>query len=1057
MKDSHKFITVSVLAFLFFLHSSESGSQSFSFRTFQVEDGMCDRFVYTINQDRYGYLWFGTGGGLCRYDGFTFRANVITDSIPDGYVRTSYRDRNGILWFGHDDGSVSCFDGTHLHILNTGALTYSRINDIKEDIQGNLVFATQNSGLLVVDPQDTSSVRILDTGPLLVYSVEFTSENTLLVGTQDSVCIYSYRNDEGDPVFTGKIDSLPQTRFQKLFQGSNKTLYAGTSDMGVYSITPGKEGFSNVRIENLGETIGLEKDNIQNIVEDADGSIWLSTFRKGVVKLQRSGDSESFSSHQIYNRENGLGYNDIICVFQDLEGNIWLGTYGNGLALLLNEAFLFYDFEEKESGSNITALFENEGQFWLGSDNGITRTGKDFDGESRYYQWTGNLPGSRISSVYHDPEGRIWVGTNNQGVYLLDEESGRYTSVYDSRNSLENTINYITGQNTEIWIATSNGVLIYDYQTGETLQFSTRDGLPHNKINHIFIDHVGRGWIATVSNRLYYIQDGKLSLGEEITYYTKKNEFQAVAVSEKGDIWAATYGNGLYHFLEDTTYNYTTRDGLISDYCYSLLLGNNNIWVGHRLGFSRFIIPDTIITAFGRELGITSDCNPNAIVLDSEGAVVFGTNKGIIQYDPSRDRGNLIPPINNIVSISFSDKTVDFRNEIVMPYDKYKLKIDFIGLSYRNPELVSYQYKLVNYDDEWSEITRIPQVIYGINDGEYTFLLRSYNRNWQTTEEPLAISFVIRKPYWKTWWFITLVAFILVGSVVVIIKVRERNQKQLQAFLEKSLDERTKEVVEQKEEIEQKNREITDSINYAQRIQASILPPVHKLRDAFPGFFIFYRPRDIVSGDFYWFDKIGEDRFIIVCADSTGHGVPGAFMSMIGSTLIKDIISRQDIIKPSDILRTLDNEITETLNQNVEAEHSNDGMDMIVCVINTSNKKVRFASAMRPIIYFHGGEQIYLKGNRSSVGGEIVEDKDFQDQELQMDEGDVIYMFSDGYPDQFGGPMGKKFKMARMKNLLDDIWKKPMEEQYEHVKNNFDLWRGSYKQVDDVLFMAIQM
>ncbi len=1057
MKDFHKFIPVIVFACLFFSHFSESRSQSFSFRTFQVEDGMCDRFVYTINQDRYGYLWLGTGGGLCRYDGFTFRSDIITDSIPDGYVRTSYRDRNGILWFGHDDGSVSCFDGAHLSILNTGAITYSRINEIKEDMQGNLVFATQNSGLLVVDPQDTSHVRALDLGPLLVYSIEFTSDNRLLVGTQDSICIFSYRNDEEDPVFTGTIDSLPQTRFQKIFLGSDRMLYAGTSDRGVYRIKTGNEEKGSMQIENLGEKIGLERDNIQNIMEDVEGNIWLSTFRKGVFKLQQSRDSESFSSHLIFNQENGLGYNDIICVFQDMEGNIWMGTYGNGLALMLNEAFLFYDFKEKESGSNITALYEYEGQFWLGTNNGITRTGKDFDGEAQFYRWSGDLSGSRISSLYRDPDGKIWVGTSDQGVYLLDEKSGRYTSVFDSRNSLENTVNYITGKNTEVWIATSNGVLIYDYQTGEMQQFSTRDGLPHNKINHIFIDHLGRGWIATVSNRLYYIQEGKLSLGEEITYYTKKNEFQVVTVSEEGDIWAATYGNGLYHFTEDTTYNYTTWDGLISDYCYCLLLENQNIWVGHRLGFSRFIIPDTIITTFGRELGITSDCNSNAILLDSEGAVVFGTNNGVIKYDPSKDQGSLIPPINNIVSINFSDKPVDLRNEIIMPYDKYKLKIDFIGLSYRNPELVSYQYKLVNYDDEWSEITRIPQVIYGIDDGEYTFLLRSYNRYWQTTEEPLTVPFIIRKPYWKTWWFITLVAFIFIGSVVVIIMVRERNQKKLQAYLEKRLDERTREVVEKKEEIEQKNREITDSINYAQRIQASILPPVHKLRDAFPGFFLFYRPRDIVSGDFYWFDKIGKGQFIIVCADSTGHGVPGAFMSMIGSTLIKDIINRQDIIIPSDILTTLDNEITETLNQNVETEHSNDGMDMIVCVMNTTNRTVRFASAMRPIIYFHKGEQVYLKGNRSSVGGEIIEDKNFQNQEMQMDEGDIIYMFSDGYPDQFGGPMGKKFKMARMKDLLDDIWKKPMEEQYEHVKNNFDLWKGNHKQVDDVLFMAIKM
>lgn len=1058
MKQFYKGTTATVFSFLLLiLYSGQSVSQSFSFNTYQIEDGICDRYVYTINQDRNGYLWLGTGGGLCWFDGITFRSDVITDSIPEGYVRSSFRDSKGTLWFGHDDGSVSFYNGQNLNILHTEGLTYSRINDIKEDSQGNLLFASQNNGILVVDPADTTTLRLKDIGPLLVFSIEFTEDNKLLVGTQDSICIFSYLDEGRDPVYIGKVDSLPETRYQKIFRDSSGGFYLGTSDKGVYRILYSEDGFSGSPVQNIGESIGLGRDNIQNIFEDFEQNIWLSTFRKGVVKLELSGEPEPSGRHQIYSQENGLEFNNITGVFQDLEGNIWIGTYGNGLALLLNEAFVFYDFTEKESGSNITALIEHNEQYWLGSEKGIAQTGKNIDEESVNYPGSSEMAGSSVSSLYRDPEGNIWVGTSNQGLFQLNEETGEYTSIYYSRNSLGNAVNYVTGQGTEVWIATSNGVLIYDYKTEEILQFSTREGLPHNKINHIYIDQEGKGWIATVSNSLYYIQDGKLGLGAEIRYYSKKNEFKAVSVSAEGDIWAATYGNGLYHFTEDSTYNYNVLDGLVSDYCYSLLSEDGNVWIGHRLGFSRFSISDTLIASYGRELGISSDCNTNAILENPEGAIIFGTNNGIIQYDPAKDQGSLIPPINNIVSISFSDILVDFSDEIIMSFDRYKLKIDFIGLSYRNPELVTYQYKLVNYDDEWSELTRIPQVIYGIGDGEYTFLLRSYNRYWQTTEEPLAISFTIKKPYWKTWWFITIVSTLLVVSVVVIIKVRERNQKQLQAYLEKSLDERTHEVVEQKEEIELQNREITDSINYARRIQSSILPPIKKLEDNFPGFFVLYLPRDIVSGDFYWYDKVGEDRFIIVCADSTGHGVPGAFMSMIGSTMITDIVNRQDISRPSEILTILDSEITKTLNQNLEAEHSTDGMDMIVCEVNLVTRKVRLASAMRPIIFFHKGEQIYLKGNRSSVGGEILEQKVFEDQEFQMDEGDIIYMFSDGYPDQFGGPMGKKFKMARMKDLLDDIWMKSMEEQYEYVKNNLELWSGDYEQVDDILFMAIKV
>ena len=203
-----------------------------------------------------------------------------------------------------------------------------------------------------------------------------------------------------------------------------------------------------------------------------------------------------------------------------------------------------------------------------------------------------------------------------------------------------------------------------------------------------------------------------------------------------------------------------------------------------------------------------------------------------------------------------------------------------------------------------------------------------------------------------------------------------------------------------------------------------------------------------------------DNRFIVVCADSTGHGVPGAFMSMIGTTLIKDICLRSGISKPSEVLTTLDVEVREALNQNVETSRSNDGMDIIVAEVDMKTHKFTVSSAMRPVIIYKGDEQIYVKGSRSSIGGQLDEDrveKVFIDQEFQLNKGDIVYMFSDGYPDQFGGPLGRKFKMVRLKNLLRDIHDKPMDEQYNYIKSNFFLWKEDLEQVDDVLFMGIKI
>ena len=201
-----------------------------------------------------------------------------------------------------------------------------------------------------------------------------------------------------------------------------------------------------------------------------------------------------------------------------------------------------------------------------------------------------------------------------------------------------------------------------------------------------------------------------------------------------------------------------------------------------------------------------------------------------------------------------------------------------------------------------------------------------------------------------------------------------------------------------------------------------------------------------------------ENKQIIITADCTGHGVPGAFMSMIGTTLIKDISVRKEVNSPSSLLAMLDMEIMAALNQNLEAERSNDGMDIIVSEIDMKTGKLRVSSAMRPMIIYKGGEQIYVRGSRSSVGGQYEkEEKVFEINEFQLSKGDKIYMFSDGYPDQFGGPLGKKFKMVRLKNMLRDIHEKPMEEQYNYIKNNFEIWKEETEQVDDVLFMGIQI
>jgi serine phosphatase RsbU (regulator of sigma subunit) len=692
----------------------------------------------------------------------------------------------------------------------------------------------------------------------------------------------------------------------------------------------------------------------------------------------------------------------------------------------------------------------------MGGTGKLVRVVSGINGRTMEFGSANGIPDDRITALFRD-DGILWIGTGNNGLYRMVIGSGVARRYHYSENSLENTINAIDGGNGTLWVATNNGILDINKSTGAIQRFGTSDGLPHNSIRDVFVDSRGTAWIATSSNGLYALNsDRSISITGPSGLLL---EFVSITEDEFGNLWAATADNGVFKFVADTLEYFSTGQGLKSASCYSIVNdGEGGIWVGHRLGLSKIDVEQGIVISMGTEAGINGDCQPNAADVTEEGVLIFGTSEGLLKYDIEKERRNLTPPVTNITSVIISDREYDFSEPIVLPYGIYKLRVDFIGINFLAPEKVTYQYRLAGYDD-WSDPTSIPYVNYGrVEDGNYTFMLRACNSEGICTEIPAEFSLRVKLPFWKTWWFISLSVFLMISVVVFIIKYRERKAKQFQEILQRKLDERTREVVMQKEEIEIKNKDITDSINYAQRIQASILPPISKLQDTFSGSFVFYQPRDIVSGDFYWYDKLNNERFLIVCADSTGHGVPGAFMSMIGTTLIKDITVRAEVKSPANLLTTLDMEIQTALNQNVEAERSNDGMDIIVTEVNLKTNKLVVSSAMRPMIIYRDGEQIYVRGSRSSVGGEYEqEEKMFETNEFQLSKGDKIYMFSDGYPDQFGGPLGKKFKMVRLKNMLRDIHEKSMEEQYNYIKNNFEIWKEDTEQVDDVLFMGIEL
>ncbi|MCK4664728.1 MAG: SpoIIE family protein phosphatase [Bacteroidales bacterium] len=317
------------------------------------------------------------------------------------------------------------------------------------------------------------------------------------------------------------------------------------------------------------------------------------------------------------------------------------------------------------------------------------------------------------------------------------------------------------------------------------------------------------------------------------------------------------------------------------------------------------------------------------------------------------------------------------------------------------------------------------------------------------------------------------ISFVIVFSILLIIIIY-KNYKRKKHDNELLVHQNT-EINHQKEEIEtqanylqqaninimQQKQEITDSINYASRIQTAVLPSKKQIEEILPEHFILFKPRNIVSGDFYWTRKVNK-YIIIAVADCTGHGVPGAFMSMLGISFLNDIVRKQKITQANQVLEELRNQIKTTLDQTGKEDEAKDGMDIALCIIDTETNKLQYAGAYNPLYIIHNNqgvedtEIIQLSPNNQPIGT-FPKEQPFNNKMIQLNKKDTLYMFSDGYIDQFGCDNKGKFQSKNFKKLLLDIHDKPMIEQKQFLEETFNKWKGNIEQIDDVLVMGIRI
>lgn len=307
------------------------------------------------------------------------------------------------------------------------------------------------------------------------------------------------------------------------------------------------------------------------------------------------------------------------------------------------------------------------------------------------------------------------------------------------------------------------------------------------------------------------------------------------------------------------------------------------------------------------------------------------------------------------------------------------------------------------------------------------------------------------------------IIFLLIPSILSIVFYRNNKKTQkLNIVLEEQVAQITQQneeiatqrdnIIEQSHKIEEAYSNIHASILYAKKIQESILIKPQGITQYFEDAFIFYQPKDIVSGDFYWFSSIG-DKLIIAAVDCTGHGVPGAFMTMMGNTILNEIVNEKGITNPADILTELNLKIHHTLNQD-DVDNAHDGMDMALVCIDSNQQKIIFAGANNPLYYVSNDEIIEVKATRRGIGGEI--DKTFVNHTLSLKDVSAFYLFSDGFQDQFGGFDDKKYMKKRFRNFLHEISTEPFQTQKALIQEELETWKGNNIQTDDIVVIGVK-
>ena len=922
---------------------------------------------------------------------------------------------------------------------------------------GRIIFAAYFNNKLLIKIKEKGLFTFTNNEfiPLNIESKELATEFRYITNYDDNTLILISKehqliklelsnNTTKQSQFHTQLDSLlKEVRANKILNINNKYFGISIFGKGLYIID--KNGKF---IRKIDSKTGLIDDVFEKMFLDSQNNLWIAHGGGGISRIAIMSNYEYFPPEitgfkgkiQAITRYNGKLYfgTDIMHLYE-------LDEYSNRTKSILTKSQIdkkcftkSRSTDIKESSNNgcwdILNVDIDNNKFMLFITNDYIFQLNDIGDVDTAYHMSGNV----ILQDEMDPH-RVWIGLYPKGLASMYYQDGKWidegmvSGINIDIKALEfdNSLNLWLGRKDAISMLKKPVFTNHKIVKPEVVDYNEKNGLPHNDAIYPMNNEDKMIFASGEGLFLFNEKEEQFSRTDIFTDWYKNHFVFRMINDSYNNIWTVTYPlDKSKIFLKKLIINNEGKYEVVTPYAQektaqafiTLYQDGNTLWAGGTFDLVKIN-------------NINEPENP--------GEIISFINKIIINNKDTLFDGFFYNEDNHIT------KTQDKSLYPVLPYSNRNLTFYFSAIAEKLEAKPNYRWKLDGYDSDWEDWTTKNEVRYtNLQEGDYSFILQSKDIYGNISKE-VSYSFSVRPPWHRTIWAYIAYLLFFIAFVWGAIEFSTRS-------LKKIIREATAEIRAQKDDIEEKNQDIMSSIRYAQRIQEAVSPQKKQMDKVFPEHFVLWKPRDIVSGDFYWMMQ-KEGKAIIAAADCTGHGVPGAFMSIMGISFLNEIANNKDVKTGAEALNQLRTNVITSLNQEGSETDTKDGMDISLCVYDFDNMMMQFAGAYNPLYMIRDGELSIIKADRMPIGVHDRDKNSFTNMEFSMHKGDMYYILSDGYIDQFGGPKGKKFMTKRFKQLILDIHTKPMEEQKEILWQTILEWRGEIEQIDDIIIIGIKV